>query len=114
LAYKNQPLPTVCLILWISTNYLRTISISTFKQAVSPVHNSILLLTLTIHLPGHILQVKDELKTNSSYRAVLDDMDREIIIDTLRKTEGNKSAAARMLNISRSAFYEKLAKYGIK
>jgi DNA-binding NtrC family response regulator len=66
------------------------------------------------HLPGHILQVKDELKTNSSYRAVLDDMDREIIIDTLRKTEGNKSAAARMLNISRSAFYEKLAKYGIK
>lgn len=66
------------------------------------------------HLPAHILEVKDELKTTSSYRAVLDDMDREIIIDTLRKTEGNKSAAARMLNISRSAFYEKLSKYGIK
>ena len=66
------------------------------------------------HLPNHILEVKDELKITSSYRTVLDDMDREIIIDTLRKTEGNKSAAARMLNISRSAFYEKLAKYGIK
>ncbi len=66
------------------------------------------------HLPAHILEAQDKPKTTSSYRTVLDDMDREIIIETLRQTEGNKSAAARMLNISRSAFYEKLAKYGIK
>ncbi len=66
------------------------------------------------HLPAHILQSQEEHKGQSSYRMVLDDIDREIILDTLRKTEGNKSAAARMLNISRSAFYEKLAKYGIK
>ena len=38
----------------------------------------------------------------------------KLLLNTLRKTEGNKSAAARMLNISRSAFYEKLAKYSIK
>ena len=35
-------------------------------------------------------------------------------METLEKTGGNKSAAARLLNMSRSTFYERLAKYGIK
>jgi two-component system response regulator HydG len=36
------------------------------------------------------------------------------LLKTLEKTGGNKSAAARHLNMSRSTFYEKLAKYDIK
>ena len=48
------------------------------------------------HLPGHILQVKDELKPIPLIELCWMTW-IEIIIDTLGKTEGNKSAAARML-----------------
>jgi len=64
------------------------------------------------HLPGHILHGPD-LAQQSSYRTVLNDVDKDIIMDALHKTDGNKSAAARLLKISRSALYEKLAKYDI-
>lgn len=68
------------------------------------------------HLPLHILQceLKNQPSISSpSYRAVMKDVDKDLIIEALQKTNGNKSAAARMLKISRSAFYVKLSKYGI-
>ncbi|MDI6915900.1 MAG: helix-turn-helix domain-containing protein [Desulfitobacteriaceae bacterium] len=49
----------------------------------------------------------------SAYRSLLSEVDKEILLEALRKAHGNKSAAARLLKISRSAFYEKLAKYGL-
>lgn len=49
----------------------------------------------------------------STYRRLLGDVDKEILLEALRKANGNKSAAARLLKISRSAFYGKLAKYGL-
>jgi DNA-binding NtrC family response regulator len=68
------------------------------------------------HLPSHILHKEKEKgeEVLPSYRSVLNDVDKDIILDALRKTDGNKSAAARLLKISRSAFYEKLAKHGLQ
>ena len=65
------------------------------------------------HLPAQILRKSSENPAAFSYRAILTDLDREIILEALRKTDGNKSAAARLLKISRSAFYEKLTKYDL-
>ncbi len=63
------------------------------------------------HLPAHIFQPENKKPKPSNYRSALSDADKNIIIEALQKTKGNKSAAARMLNLSRSAFYEKLKKY---
>ena len=49
-----------------------------------------------------------------SYREALLDFEKEKLLDTLKKANGNKSAAARMLRLSRSAFYDKLSKYGLR
>jgi transcriptional regulator with PAS, ATPase and Fis domain len=66
------------------------------------------------HLPGQILNTEKDVYEPTSYKMVLNDVNKEIIQDALKKAKGNKSAAARILKISRSAFYEKLAKYGIE
>jgi transcriptional regulator of acetoin/glycerol metabolism len=42
------------------------------------------------------------------------DFEKEKLLDILKKSNGNKSAAARMLRMSRSAFYDRLAKYGLR
>jgi transcriptional regulator with PAS, ATPase and Fis domain len=65
------------------------------------------------HLPLHLLHTDTKPLEPSNYRSALSDVDKNIIIGALQKTKGNKSAAARMLNLSRSAFYDKLSKYGI-
>jgi len=66
------------------------------------------------HLPKHILLQSGKASAEkSTYKDMLKEVDKEIILETLQKTNGNKSAAARMLKLSRSAFYEKLIKYGL-
>ncbi len=65
------------------------------------------------HLPAYIFQPETKKYKPSNYRAALSDADKNFIIEALQKTKGNKSAAARMLNLSRSALYEKLNKYGL-
>lgn len=49
-----------------------------------------------------------------TYQGTMMETERSLLLKALEKTGGNKSAAARLLNISRSAFYERLAKYDIK
>lgn len=67
------------------------------------------------NLPGQIIQLEHEAaSSSSSYRSSLIDFEKEMLMDVLKKTNGNKSAAARMLNLSRSAFYDRLAKYNLK
>lgn len=67
------------------------------------------------NLPGQIIQLEYETSIpHSSYRSSLVDFEKEMLLDVLKKTNGNKSAAARMLNLSRSAFYDRLAKYSLK
>ncbi len=65
------------------------------------------------HLPIHILHGQKANHEQSSYQVAINDVNKEIILDALRKTKGNRSAAARILKISRSALYEKLSKYDI-
>ncbi len=43
----------------------------------------------------------------------LKDMEYELILETLKKSDGNKSIAARRLGISRKALYEKITRFGI-
>jgi transcriptional regulator with PAS, ATPase and Fis domain len=50
----------------------------------------------------------------ASYRSSLIDFEKNKLLDVLKKTNGNKSAAARMLKLSRSAFYDKLTKHGLR
>lgn len=64
-------------------------------------------------LPPHIFRVEQEQLKSPSYRSTLSDVEKEIVLEALSQAKGNKSAAARLLKISRSAFYEKLAKYGL-
>ncbi|AET68492.1 transcriptional regulator containing PAS, AAA-type ATPase, and DNA-binding domains [Desulfosporosinus orientis DSM 765] len=67
------------------------------------------------HLPPHILQNENIqiVQEPSSFRTSLDNTDKNIIIDALKKAEGNKSAAAKILKISRSSFYRRMAKYNL-
>ena len=67
------------------------------------------------NLPTQIFQMEHESSgTYSSYRSSMVDFEKEMLLDVLKKTNGNRSAAARMLNLSRSAFYDRLAKYNLK
>jgi DNA-binding NtrC family response regulator len=43
----------------------------------------------------------------------LKEMEKELILRTLEKCQGNKSLAAEMLGISRKALYEKISRHGI-
>ncbi|MEN6391763.1 MAG: sigma 54-interacting transcriptional regulator [Syntrophomonas sp.] len=67
------------------------------------------------HLPAHIYEYVEVNKPEQTSLSLssLEDVEKDIILDALKKTDGNKSAAARLLKISRSSFYEKLAKHGI-
>ena len=42
-----------------------------------------------------------------------DDAERAAILDALRRTEGNKLAAAKLLGIGKSSLYRKIKKLGI-
>lgn len=44
----------------------------------------------------------------------LQEMEKELILSTLKKCEGNKSRAALKLGISRKALYEKMARHGLR
>lgn len=67
------------------------------------------------NLPGQITQPEHEASQAAlSYRSSMIDYEKEMLLDVLKKTNGNRSAAARLLNLSRSAFYDRLAKYHMK
>jgi PAS domain S-box-containing protein len=78
------------------------------------------------HLPAHIregfsrqtiLPFDDRAprhpEPRSSYRRAIGDAERGVLLSALQATNGNRAAAARLLGISRSQFYKKLAAYGI-
>ena len=51
--------------------------------------------------------------TDGLVPGTLDRMERERIVDVLRTVAGNKQAAARILGVSRRAFYRRLERYGL-
>jgi two-component system response regulator HydG len=50
----------------------------------------------------------------SGLKEALRDPEKQIILDALGKSNGNKKEAARILGINRTTLYKKLAAYGIE
>jgi len=67
------------------------------------------------HLPPTILRKKylKALDERGSLQSMMDDIEKEILVDTLKKTGNNKAQAARRLQIDRTALYKKIRKHGI-
>jgi PAS domain S-box-containing protein len=66
-------------------------------------------------LPTQPLKAQEPVPIQAaSYQDKLMDIEKHLLLDAMEKCHGNRSAAARMLNLSRSAFYDRLTKYGIK
>ncbi|WP_243109376.1 sigma 54-interacting transcriptional regulator [Anaerophilus nitritogenes] len=68
------------------------------------------------HLPMNIrkIQVTTKTRGDKDLKQILDEVEKEVILDCLNKVNGNRTKAAKNLNISRSSLYEKLWKYGIE
>jgi DNA-binding NtrC family response regulator len=78
---------------------------------------SIIICTDKVLMPEHFLLLnyttKPELKEdNSTYD--LDELEKSTIIKALKKTNNNKSEAAKLLNIEWNALYRRMQKYGIE
>ncbi len=64
------------------------------------------------HLPEKI-KGKQEPKSLKSLEEMIKDTEKKALLDSLAISKGNKSKAAKLLNVSRSTFYEKLIKYDL-
>ena len=76
---------------------------------------------LPADLPGEI-QNRDSLnfvplieipEEGINFQNVVTDMERELIIQSLRKTNGNKKLAAKLLNLKRTTLIEKIKRIGL-
>ncbi|MTI68721.1 MAG: PAS domain-containing protein [Firmicutes bacterium] len=68
------------------------------------------------HLPSRLTNVKvKKIKRGSRYlKEVIEDVEREVIVDCLEECEWNKNKASRILGISRAGLYNKINQYGLK
>jgi len=70
------------------------------------------------NLPAQIFQkdnaAVEQAPSGQTFKGSMGEFEKEMLLDVLRKANGNRSAAARMMNLSRSAFYDRLAKYNLK
>lgn len=64
------------------------------------------------HLPSKITGISRYRKINS-LKTILEETEKQAIIDSLIIANGNKTLAAEMLKISRTSLYEKMMKYNI-
>ncbi|MCP3033329.1 sigma 54-interacting transcriptional regulator [Halobacillus sp. A1] len=62
-------------------------------------------------LPEHIQYVRSSEQTGTSLRDIMDHAERQAIERTMKKTGGDKSEAAKLLDISKSSLYEKVKKH---
>lgn len=72
------------------------------------------------YLPPYILDADDragiEIKTHNefnNYRDKMHEVERDLILSALDKADGNKTKAAKILNLSRSRLYVKMKKYNL-
>jgi PAS domain S-box-containing protein len=64
------------------------------------------------HFPQKILG-DDFIKEIKSLQDTLEEAEKNAIIESLRASKGNRTKAAKLLNVSRSTFYEKMIKFNI-
>jgi transcriptional regulator of acetoin/glycerol metabolism len=55
-----------------------------------------------------------EQEESFSFKQIREKAEKEYLIDTLKKAEGNISKASKLAGVSRRHFYDKLQQYGIK
>lgn len=68
------------------------------------------------HLPAYLKRtVTNEVKANErvSLKSILENAERNALVQALQKTGGNKVKAAKLLSISRAGLYQKLEKYDL-
>ena len=63
--------------------------------------------------PAYVPAAPPVLPRSAEATALLVDVEREHIVRTLQQVRGNKAVAARMLGISRRAFYRQLERHGL-
>jgi PAS domain S-box-containing protein len=80
------------------------------ERAVNIIDNEKLITPA--HLPQKILG--DEFtKEIKSLQEILEEAEKNAILESLRASKGNRTKAAKLLNVSRSTFYEKMVKFNI-
>lgn len=74
-----------------------------------------MLLSPESSMESSLITTGNEKKNNclKEYRTALVDAEKQVIIEALTLTSGNKALAARKLGLSRSTLYEKLRKHGL-
>lgn len=60
------------------------------------------------------MEISLKSRGNRELKEILEEVEKEVILEYLKKTGGNRTETAKALNISRSSLYEKLWKYGIE
>lgn len=67
------------------------------------------------HLPTRLTRKKSKtyLMGNRNLKTIVEDVEKEVIMECLEKTKGNKNKAAKILGISRVGLYKKIERYGL-
>ena len=63
---------------------------------------------------SRIIDVEDRLQRRSSLKDTIADVERQMIVEALRRADGNRSAAAKSLGIYRRLLYAKMKEHGIE
>lgn len=68
------------------------------------------------HLPKRITKntTKFHIRSNRKLKNILEEVEKEVILEYLQENNGNKNKTAKMLGISRVNLYKKLEKYDLK
>ncbi|SKC58841.1 sigma 54-interacting transcriptional regulator [Maledivibacter halophilus] len=67
------------------------------------------------HLPNRLIKQKSKTYSGGDrdLKAIVEEVEREIISECLQKTRGNKNKAAKLLGISRVGLYKKIERYNL-
>ncbi|CDO04217.1 Transcriptional regulatory protein ZraR [Oceanobacillus picturae] len=67
----------------------------------------------TDDLPAHLLSEAPHNHPTDDLKVILEKTEKQAIQNALKKCNGDKIQAAKMLNVGKSSFYEKIKKYGL-
>ncbi len=67
------------------------------------------------HLPSRITKYNNKgiVKENKQLKDIVEEIEKEIILDCLQKNHGNKNKTAKILGISRTGLYKKMDRYNM-
>ena len=76
------------------------------NNILTPIHTP-------VHAPAEPKRPTTVYETEGNLKTRLEGMERDQILEALKKTDGKKALAARLLGINRSTLYYRMKKYGI-